>query len=41
MNFGAQPWVQHDPGWLFWVSVGVMIVITVVQITFYRRKRWI
>lgn len=41
MNFGSQPWVQHDPGWLFWVSVAVMIVITVVQIMFYRRKRWI
>ena len=41
MNFGAQPWVQHDPGWLFWASVAVMIVITVMQIMFYRRKRWI
>lgn len=41
MNFGSQPWVQHDPGWLFWLSVAAMIAITVVQIMFYRRKRWI
>ncbi len=41
MNFGNQPWVQRDPGWLFWASVLVMIAITAVQITFYRRKRWI
>jgi Mg2+ and Co2+ transporter CorA len=41
MNFGSQPWVQKDPGWLFWASVAVMIAITVVQIVFYRRRRWI
>jgi magnesium transporter len=41
MNFGSQPWVQKDPGWLFWASVAVMAVITVVQIMFYRRRRWI
>ncbi len=41
MNFGSQPWVQHDPGWLFWASVVVMIVLTVVQIAFYRRRRYI
>lgn len=41
MNFGSQPWVQKDPGWLFWASVVVMLAITVAQVTFYRRKRWI
>ena len=41
MNFGAQPWVQHDPGWLFWVCVAIMLIITAMQILFYRRKRWI
>lgn len=41
MNFGSQPWVQKDPGWLFWASVAVMLAITVAQVLFYRRKRWI
>ncbi len=41
MNFGAQPWVQNDPGWLFYLSVVVMVTITAAQIMFYRRKRWI
>jgi magnesium transporter len=41
MNFGAQPWVQHDPGWLFWASVVVMILLTIVQVAFYRRRRYI
>ncbi len=41
MNFGRQPWVQDDPGWLFWVTVVIMVGITVMQILFYRRKRWI
>jgi magnesium transporter len=41
MNFGDQPWVQHDPGWLFYASVIVMVVLTVIQIAFYRRRRYI
>lgn len=41
MNFGTQPWVQDDPGWLFWITVIIMLGITVGQILFYRRKRWI
>jgi magnesium transporter len=41
MNFGAQPWVQHDPGWLFWASVIVMIALTIIQVAFYRRRRYI
>lgn len=41
MNFGAQPWVQHDPGWLFYASIVVMVAITMGQIMFYRRKKWL
>jgi magnesium transporter len=41
MNFGAQPWVQHDPGWLFWASVVVMIILTLFQVAFYRKRRYI
>jgi magnesium transporter len=41
MNFGSQPWVQDDPGWLFWLTVVLMIGVTAAQILFYRRKRWI
>jgi len=33
--------VQNDPGWLFYLSVVVMVTITAAQIMFYRRKRWI
>jgi len=41
MNFGHLPQVEHDSGYLFWIALFAMGIITVVQIWYFRRRRWI
>ncbi len=41
MNFGHLPQVQYDSGYLFWITLLVLAVITIVQIWYFRRRGWI
>lgn len=40
-NFGHMPQVDHDPGYLWWVALGFMGLISVGQIVYYRRRGWL
>lgn len=40
-NFGHSPQVEYDSGYNFWIILGVMVLITVGQIWFFKRRRWI
>jgi len=40
-NFAHMPQVEHDPGYLWWIVAGFMVVITVSQFIYYRVKGWI
>ncbi|HET8846996.1 MAG TPA: CorA family divalent cation transporter, partial [Ktedonobacteraceae bacterium] len=39
-NFGHPPQVDHDPGYNFWIVLAVMALITIGQIWYFRRKKW-
>jgi magnesium transporter len=41
MNFGHLPQVEHDNGYLFWITLLLMAIISVAQIWYFRRRRWI
>ncbi len=41
MNFGHLPQVEHDNGYLFWIVVAFMGVVTLLQIWYFRRRGWI
>jgi magnesium transporter len=41
MNFGHLPQVEHDNGYFFWIVLLFMAIITVAQIWFFRRRRWL
>jgi len=41
MNFGHLPQVEYDRGYLFWLALLGMAVITLIQIWYFRRRRWI
>jgi magnesium transporter len=41
MNFGHLPQVEHDSGYLFWLTLLVMAIITVMQIWYFRRRKWL
>jgi magnesium transporter len=40
MNFGHMPQVQYDSGWNFWLVIAAMIVISVTQVWYFRRRGW-
>jgi magnesium transporter len=40
-NFRVMPQVEHDNGYLWWYVLGFMIMLSVGQILYYRRKRWL
>jgi magnesium transporter len=40
-NFGHMPQVEHDPGYLWWLALLVMALISVAQIIYYRHKGWL
>jgi magnesium transporter len=41
MNFGHLPQVEHDGGYLFWIVLLFMGIITVMQIWYFRRRKWL
>ena len=41
MNFGHLPQVEHDNGYLFWIALLFMGIITLVQIMYFRRRKWL
>jgi magnesium transporter len=41
MNFGHLPQVEHDNGYLFWIALLFMGIITVMQILYFRRRKWL
>lgn len=41
MNFGHLPQVEHDGGYLFWLTLLLMGIITIVQISYFRRRKWL
>jgi magnesium transporter len=41
MNFGHLPQVEHDNGYLFWIVLALMGVVTLLQIWYFRRRGWI
>jgi magnesium transporter len=40
-NFGVMPQVKYDPGYLWWIVLGGMILISVVQLLYYRWAGWL
>jgi magnesium transporter len=40
-NFGHSPQIEHDNGWNFWIVLGIMALITLVQIMYFRYRKWI
>ncbi len=40
-NFGHMPQVEHDAGFNFWLALGLMALITVGQIWYFRRRGWL
>ena len=41
MNFGHLPQVEHDSGALFWITLLGMGIITLMQIWYFRRRKWL
>ena len=41
MNFGHLPQVEHDSGYLFWITLLAMGIITLIQIWYFRRRKWL
>jgi len=41
MNFGHSPQVEHDSGALFWITLLGMGIITLMQILYFRRRKWL
>lgn len=40
-NFAHSPQVEHDNGWAFYVVLAFMVLITLLQLWYFKRKRWI
>jgi magnesium transporter len=41
MNFGHLPQVEHDNGAFFWITLLGMGIITLTQIWYFRRRKWL
>lgn len=41
MNFGHLPQVEHDNGYLFWIALLLMAILTVIQVWYFRRRKWL
>ena len=41
MNFGHSPQVEHDSGYLFWITLLGMGIITLIQVWYFRRRKWL
>jgi magnesium transporter len=40
-NFGHSPQVEHDNGYLFWVVLLGIVIITAMQIMYFKRRGWL
>jgi magnesium transporter len=40
-NFGHIPQVEHDNGYLFWLVLLGMAIITAMQILYFKRRGWL
>ncbi len=40
-NFGHLPQVEHDNGYLFWIVLAFMGLITVLQIWYFKKRGWL
>jgi magnesium transporter len=40
-NFGHLPQVEHDNGYLFWIVLAFMGLITVMQIWYFKKREWL
>lgn len=41
MNFGHSPQVDFDNGYNFWIVLGIMILVTLGQIWFFKKRKWL
>jgi magnesium transporter len=41
MNFGHSPQVEHDSGFFFWITLLGMGIITLIQVWYFRRRKWL
>jgi magnesium transporter len=41
MNFGHLPQVEHDNGYFFWIALLLMAILTVIQVWYFRRRKWL
>jgi len=41
MNFGHLPQVEHDSGYFFWITLLFMGILTLAQIWYFRRRKWL
>ncbi len=40
-NFRDMPQVQHDTGYLWWFVLSIMILLSLSQLVYYRRRGWL
>lgn len=40
-NFGHPPQVEHDAGFNFWIVLGVMVIISCLQLWYFHNRKWI
>ncbi len=40
-NFGHLPQVEHDNGYLFWIVLAFMGLITAFQIWYFKKRGWL
>jgi len=40
-NFGHSPQVDHDPGYNFWIVLAFMTIVTIIQLIYFKYRRWI
>jgi magnesium transporter len=41
INFGHLPQVEHDGGYLFWITLLCMGIINLMRIWYFRRRKWL
>jgi len=40
-NFRDMPQVEHDNGYLWWIVLALMIIFSIGQVIYYKRRRWL
>jgi len=40
-NFGHLPQVEHDNGYLFWIVLAFMGLITALQLWYFKKRGWL